>query len=469
MKDTNTGAAGKEAAADVQYRKMTETPVARLIVTLAIPTMISMLVTNIYNTGDTYFVSKLGTSASGAVGIVFSLMALYQAVGFMCGQGSGSFVSRMLGAREPDLARRYASTGFIAAFVLGTLISVICLIFMDPLLEILGSTETILPYARQYALWIFVAGPFLSSSCVLNNILRYEGKAFYAMIGLTAGGLLNLAGDPVLMFGLDLGVSGAGISTAFSQIISFGILLYMVNSGKTISSVKFRHVHPGLFTGIFAVGFPSMIRNGLNVVTTILLNQQAKPYGDAAIAAMSIVGRATFLIAAVAIGMGQGLQPVAAFNYGAKKYGRVRDGWKFTVIAGTCILGVFAVLCIIFSEPIITWFRDDPDVIAIGSVALRWQAVSCLAGPFAVSSNMLFQSTGKSFQAGLLALIKNGILFIPLILVLPHFFGIFGVEIAQPVSDILTSVITIPIIGSYLKKLRDMGETEDKAGSIKCT
>ncbi|MEE0954723.1 MAG: MATE family efflux transporter [Eubacterium sp.] len=455
MNKTNAGTVIKETAEKAQYRKMTATPVAQLIGTLAVPTMISMLVTNIYNTGDTYFVSKLGTSASGAVGIVFSLMAFYQAVGFMCGQGAGSFVSRKLGSHETEEARGYASTGFTAALFMGTVISIICLIFMNPLLRTLGSTETILPYARQYALWIFLAGPFLSASCVLNNILRYEGKAFYAMIGLTAGGLLNLAGDPVLMFGLKLGVSGAGISTAFSQIVSFGILLYLVNSGKTVSDIHFRHIHLLLLPGIFAVGFPSMIRNGLNVVTTILLNHQAKPYGDAAIAAMSIVGRVVFLIAAVAIGMGQGLQPVAAFNYGAKKYDRVRNGWKFTVISGTCILGFFAVLCIIFSEPIIEWFRDDPDVIAIGSVALRWQAVSCLAGPFAVSSNMLFQSTGKSFQAGFLALIKNGILFIPLILVLPYFFGIFGVEIAQPVSDMLTSAITVPIIGRYLKQLKE--------------
>lgn len=463
MSRADTGTVGKEEAAAAQYRKMTATPVARLIGMLAVPTMISMLVTNIYNTGDTYFVSKLGTSASGAVGIVFSLMALYQAVGFMCGQGSGSFVSRKLGAQETDEARRYASTGFVTALVLGTLISLVCLIFMNPLLRILGSTETILPYARQYAFWIFIAGPFLSASCVLNNILRYEGKAFYAMIGLTAGGLLNLAGDPVLMFGLDLGVTGAGISTAVSQIISFGILLYMENSTRTTSSVHFRHVHLYLLPGILTVGFPSLIRNGLNVVTTILLNQQAKPYGDAAIAAMSIVGRIVFLIAAIAIGMGQGLQPVAAFNYGAKKYGRVRDGWKFTVLAGTCILGIFAVLCMIFSEPIITWFRDDPKVIEIGEVALRWQAVSCLASPFAVSSNMLFQSTGKSKEAGFLALLKSGITFIPLILVLPYFLGIFGVEIAQPIADILTSIITIPVIAAYLKKLKAAESESEKA------
>ena len=438
---------------DAQYRKMTETPVSRLILSLAIPTITSMLVTNIYNTGDTYFVSRLGTSASGAVGIVFSLMAFYQAVGFMCGQGSGSFVSRMLGNKKAGDASIYASTGFLAAFCLGALISLFGFLFMNPFLRLLGSTGTILPYARQYGIWIFLAGPFLSSSCVLNNLLRYEGKAVYAMVGLTTGGILNLIGDPIFMFGLKLGVTGAGISTALSQLISFGILLYMVKSGKTSSSIHLRLFQPGFLLPIFSLGFPSLIRQGLGALSTILLNQQAKPYGDAAIAAMSITARIIFFVASVAIGIGQGMQPVAAFNYGAGKKKRVREGFNFTALSGTVLLSGIALLCMLFSVPIIQWFRDDPEVIAVGAAALRWQSISCLTSSFSIASNMLFQSTGHSRQASILALLKNGILFIPLILLLPSFLGVTGIELAQPLADLITALLTIPVVMPFLRSL----------------
>lgn len=436
-----------------QYIKMTTTPVPRLIVVLAIPTIISMLVTNIYNTGDTFFVSKLGTSASGAIGIVFAIMAFYQAVGFMCGQGAGSFVSRFLGAKKIDDAKAYASTGALGAIILSLIITVLGFLFMNPFLRLLGATETILPFAREYAFWVLIAGPFLSVSCVLNNILRYEGKAFYAMIALTAGGILNLAGDPILIFGLDMGVSGAGIATAFSQMVSCGILYFMFMSGKTTSKIDLSRAKYEYFIKVTSAGFPSLIRQCLAATTTILLNMQAKPYGDSAIAAMSVVGRIGFLIASVAVGLGQGLQPVAAFNYGAKKYGRVKKAWAVSTIIGTVFLSGFALYCLFNSETIISWFRNDEKMIEIGAAALRWTALSCLASPFAVSSAMLLQSTGKSKEASFLALLKNGILFVPLILILPNYIGISGVEMAQPLADILTAVITIPLVVDYLRRL----------------
>lgn len=343
----------KSENAAKEYEKMTGTPVPKLITTLALPTIISMLVTNIYNTADTYFVSRLGTSASGAVGIVFALMALYQAVGFMCGHGSGSYISRLLGMKDDGRAVTYGASAFWMSFLLGTAISVVCFLSMNPLLRLLGSTETILPYARQYAFWIFLSGPFLTTSCTVNNHLRYEGKAFYAMIGLTAGGILNIIGDPILMFGCGLGVSGAGLSTCISQVVSFLILLHMVTSGKTV--VRYR---PSLIAQTFQIywniakmGSPSLSRQLLSALSTVFLNREAMVYGDAAIAAMSIVGRVTFLVGAVAIGIGQGMQPVASFNYGAKKYDRVRASWLFTEVVGTVFLTILGVLTFVFAAP----------------------------------------------------------------------------------------------------------------------
>lgn len=428
-----------------QYVKMTETPVPRLIITLAIPTIISMMVTNIYNTADTYFVSRLGTSASGAAGIVFALMAFYQAVGFMCGHGSGSFVSRSLGEKRPEEAHAYGNTAIMMSLLMGALISLVSWIFLDPLLRFLGSTETILPYARQYALWIILAGPLLSSSCTLNNLLRYEGQAFYAMIGLTTGGLMNIAGDPIFMFALRMGVSGAGLSTALSQLVSFLILLSMFFRGKTVVKLSPKYISGSwkVYTSILAVGSPSLVRQGLNALSTIFLNRQSKPYGDAAIAAMSIVGRLAFFMSAVAIGIGQGMQPVSSFNYGAGKYKRVKKSYFFTLEAGTAALCVIAGIIMIFARPIVTWFRDDPDVIRIGTAALRWQCAASFFMAASFSSNMLFQSIGKSRKAFLLAALRSGVFFIPLIEILPRLMGVTGIEIAQPISDILSAIVSL--------------------------
>lgn len=441
--------------AQQQYRKMAETPVARLIITLAIPTIISMLVTSIYNTADTYFVSRLGTSASGAVGIVFALMAFYQAVGFMCGQGGGSFVSRLLGEKKTEKAKVYGNSAFLMALLLGGIISILGLLFLNPLLHLLGSTDTILPFARQYCLWILAAGPLLSASCTLNNLLRYEGRAFYAMIGLMTGGLLNIAGDPIFMFALGLGVSGAGLSTALSQLVSFLILLFTFFTDKTV--MKF---HPAylartgsIYSKIIKVGSPSLARQGLNALATILMNRAAKAYGDPAIAAMSIVARLIFLIGAVGIGIGQGLQPVASFNYGAGKYSRVKKGALFTAAAGTLALTALGAILFACAKPVITWFRDDPAVIAIGTPALRWQCLSAVFLPASITGNMLFQSIGEAKRAFFLASLRTGIFYIPLILFLPPLFGLLGIELAQPAADILSALVAVVVAGKFLKEL----------------
>lgn len=436
--------------------RMTQTPIGKLIGTLAIPTIISMLVTNIYNTADTYFVSRLGTSASGAVGIVFAFMTFYQAIGFMCGHGAGSFVARFLGAKSPDKAKMFAASTFFLSSLLGTLLSLAFYLNLSRVLYFLGSTKTILPYARQYAVWILIAGPFLSASCTLNNLLRYEGRAMYAMIGLTTGGILNMIGDPILMFGFGMGVSGAGLSTCLSQIISFLILLSMFCIHITVTDVSPRRISTELSTywEIMKVGSPSLLRQGLNAASTILLNQQAKVYGDPAIAAMSIVGRMSFFIGACAIGTGQGMQPVISFNYGARKYKRVRESFHFTVKMAAALLSVFAFVCMIFARPIITWFRDDPEVIEIGTVALRWACVSALFQPLSVPINMMFQSIGKSGRALFLSALRTGLCFVPLIEVLPLYLGLTGIEIAQPISDITAAMISVPFAVSFLRQLK---------------
>lgn len=438
-----------------QYNKMTQTPVSSLIVKLGVPTIVSMLITSVYNIVDTYFVSMLGTSASGAVGIVFGLMAILQAFGFMFGHGSGSIISRKLGNKDYEAASRFASTGFFMSLATGVVIGVLGITFLAPFMKLLGSTDTILPYAMEYGLYILLAAPFMTASCVLNNILRYEGRAAYAMIGLTLGGVINMIADPILMFGFNLGTTGAGISTAISQMISFFVLLFMFFSGKTQSKLSFKLITKNIHDvfEIVSVGFPSLLRQGLASVSTMLLNSQAAVFGDAAIAAMSIVNRISMLIFSVGLGMGQGFQPVAAFNYGAGKYSRVKSGFWFTFWVGEALLGAFAIIGIIVSDNIIGLFRNDPEVILFGVLALRCQCVACFFQPLCVCANMMFQSVGRSGIASLLSALRSGIFFIPLITVLPYFFGATGVQVSQAIADILAFGISLPLSLMFLKRL----------------
>ncbi|MCD8121810.1 MAG: MATE family efflux transporter [Clostridiales bacterium] len=440
---------------DTQFKIMTEGSVNRIILSLGIPATISMLVTNLYNIADTYFVSQIGLSASGAVGIVFGFMSVLQAIGFMFGQGAGSNIARSLGEKDEEAAGEYATISFAIAFILSIVIGGICLAFLNPFLRLLGSTETILPYAATYVKFIIAAAPFTVCGFVMNNILRFEGKANFAMIGLVSGALLNMIGDPILIFYFGLGIYGAGLSTAFSQIVSFFILLSFFVRGKTSVKLKLAHIKfdPDKFKEIVTIGFPSMSRQGLQSISTMLLNNYAAVYGDAAVAAMSIVSRIVFLVFAVGLGVGQGYQPVSGFNYGAKKYSRVRKAFRFTWILSEGILGTCAIACFFAAPYAVGIFRKDPEVLDIGILALRLQCVSMLFQPLGVVSNMTFQSTGKAFLAFVSSLFRNGLFFIPTIIIGTHFLGILGIQSAQAISDILTFITTVPLIIHYFKTL----------------
>ena len=445
-----------------QFRKMTETPIPKLILSLAAPTILSMLITSIYNLADTFFVGQISTSASGAVGVVSSLMAIIQALGFMLGHGAGTIISRSLGSRDTTAATRFASTSFFTALVFGVVLAVAGLGTLPHFMMLLGSTETILPHACAYARPILIAAPLMMSSLVMNNILRYEGKASFAMIGLVTGGVLNMVLDPVFIFGFGLGTAGAGIATALSQSISFCILLSMFLRGKTVSQFQLSAVtrSPAEFGTILMTGLPSFGRQGLNSIGGMLLNIAARSYGDAAVAGMSIVSRIFMFIISVAIGTGQGFQPVAGFNYGARKYRRVEKACVFTMCASFCFLSVIIAACWFNAEALIKLFRDDPEVTAIALPAFRYQCFACFLQPVIVAGNMLFQSIGKSGRATFLACCRQGVFFIPLILTLPRMFGLLGIEICQPIADVLTFVVTVPFLFPFLHQLVKMEEAE---------
>lgn len=438
-------------SAELHYKKMTETPVPRLIVNLGIPTTISMLITNIYNMADTYFVGNLGESAQAATGVLFTLQAIIQGIAFMLGHGGGSFISKSLADRDTDKATMYISTSFFVGGAIGIFIMALGLLFLEPLVMFLGSTSTIAPHAMDYGFWILLACPFIICSLILNNGLRYEGKAFYAMFGLTAGGILNIFGDWLLV--PLYGVAGAGFATAVSQAISFVILLIMyLKMAQSRISLKAVQLKLSILLSICRVGFPSLIRQGLTSVTNGLLNNLTKPFGDAAIAAMSVVSRYSMFLMCVGLGMGQGFQPVAAFNYQAKKYRRVKQGLVFTMCFGLVVIGSLALVSIFAAEPIVAIFQKSQDVIDIGAPALRYAAIGMIFMSLSVPVNMLYQSIQQPTISSFLSLLRSGAITIPMLLICVPAFELLGIQIAQPTADVLSGLISIPFIVRFLWK-----------------
>lgn len=446
---------------------MLSEPVPRLVCRMAVPTIISMLISSFYNMADTFFVGKLNTQATAAVGVVFSVMTLIQAAGFFFGHGSGNYISRNLGAQNYEEVNKMAATGFFTAFGAGILVSILGILFLEPLAVLLGSTPTILPYTKAYLRIILLGAPFMMSSLVLNNQLRYQGSASYAMIGIVSGAVLNLVLDPLLIFTFDMGVSGAALATTISQMVSFGILFVMCCRGGNIR-IQWQNFTPkaDYFAEIVRGGFPSLCRQGLASVSTICLNHCAGLYGgamsDAAIAAMSIVNRIYMFANSALIGFGQGFQPVCGMNYGAKQYKRVREAFHFCVKYAIFLLVAVSLAGIIFAEPLVALFRkDDSQVIEIATLALRLRCIVFPLSSWMVMTNMMLQSIGKAVAASLAAAARQGLFFIPLIFVLPYFFGLLGVQMCQTWADVCAFILVLPL---GLRALKDM-KAEEAAGA----
>lgn len=438
------------------YEFLTQAPVSRVILTMAVPTIVSMLVTCLYTIVDTYFVGQLNTQSTAAVGIVFSLMCLIQAIGSFFGHGSGSYMSRELGARRIDNAASMAATGFVYAIITGVAIAAVGLMSLQTLSLWLGSTATVLPYTEQYMAIILIGTPFQIASFTLNSQLRMQGNTRHAMWGIVSGAVLNVLLDPLLIFGCSLGLRGAALATVIGQAVSFLILYIMCNRrGATcvgIHLTKFSQRWHYVREIIYG-GSPSLSRQGLASISVVLLNLAAASYGDAAVAAMSIVSRVTMFVMSVIVGLGQGFQPFCGYCYGAGLYARLRQGYWFTVKTGFVFLAIFAAVVYCFAEQTVALFRDDAIVIAVGSTALRWHLVAYPLNAYIMTSNMMLQTTRRPLRANLLASARRGLVFIPFILLLPHLFGLMGVAMCQAVCDVVTFLLAIPIMRLTFKEL----------------
>lgn len=438
-----------------KFQWITTAPIPGLVARLAVPTIVSMLVTSVYNMADTYFVGSLGTSAQGAVSVVLPLMNVIQAIGFTFGNGSGNYVSRLLGEQKQEEAETVSATGFFVGIFAGLALMVLGEIFLDPLVRLLGATDTILPYARSYARIILIGAPYMTGSFVLNNLLRFEGNAAYAMAGIASGGILNMILDPVFIFGLNMGIGGAALATILSQLVSFLILLY--NTGRSSSlPIRWSCIRLGVWplAAIVLDGMPTFCRQSLASIATILMNWAAKPFGDPAIAAMGIVAKVSMFSGSAVIGFGQGFQPVCGFNYGARLYGRVREAFWFCVKTGTAVLAVIAVVMFTFAPQIVFAFqKNDPEVVALGTAALRCQMAALPLMACVVLSSMMLQTVGETVRASVASAARQGLFFIPAILILPAVFQFTGVMLAQPLSDFCAFLIAVPLAIGSLRRM----------------
>ena len=442
---------------DQKYIQMTQTPVERLITRLAGPSIVCMLITTIYNLADTFFIGRLSTSAAGAVGVAFPMMAVIQALGFFFGQGSGASLSQALGSRDEERARELGSVGLFSALICGAVFGVTGMLLLEHLVYWLGATDTIYPYCRDYLRLIFIGAPWMTGSFVLNNILRFQGNSFFGMIGLLVGGLLNIVLDPILIFVFDMGISGAALATIFSQAVGFGTLLYLCNTRSSIR-ISWRSFRPGRnhYAAITRSGLPSLLRQGVASVAFICLNVCARPFGDPAIAAMAIVSKITNFSNSAMLGFGQGFQPVCGYNYGAKLFDRVKRGFRFCVRVSFAALAVFALAEFLFADEIIAIFRkEDPEVIAIGAKVLRYQCLTLVFNSVIISGNMLLQTTGRMGPASLIGISRQGLFLIPLLFLLTRTLGLTGLQIAQPIADTCTFFLTLPLVSGFLHTLDD--------------
>jgi putative MATE family efflux protein len=454
--------------------RMTTQPVKKLILRLAGPTIASMLISSLYNMADTFFVGRIGTFATAGVGLIFPLMTVMQAFGFFFGQGSGNYVSRALGANKTEDAEKMAATGFFCALMMGGLILGLGQLFATPVLRILGAdtakvaAETV-GHARAYYTTLLFGAPFVLASCVLNNQMRFQGNAFFSMIGLVSGAILNIGLDPLFIFVFTMGVMGAAAATAISQAFSFSVL-YIGTLRSDSLKIHIRNLTPNghYLKNIVAGGLPSLLRQGLGSVATLCLNAAAAAavplaQADAAIAAFSVVSRVMFFTFSALLGFGQGFQPVCGFNWGARKFDRVREGYLFCMKAGVTALLMISTCTFIFAEPIVSLFRDDPDVVRMGAIAMRCQSCSLPLMAVVASSNMLFQTTGKAVRATILAIARQGVTFIPCVLLLPKLIdpAIWGVYLAQPIADLITFLTALPMAVHILRRFRMAVEDPD--------
>ena len=421
-------------------------PISKALLAMGIPTMLGMMVNAIYNLVDAYFVGGLGTSQMGAISVVYPLGQIVVGLGLLFGNGSASYLSRLLGNRDQEQADRVASTALYSSVAVGAVMISFSLIFLRPILRLLGATDSIMPYAMTYAGIYVVSCIFNVFNVTMNNIVTSEGAAKTTMFALMAGAVLNIGLDPVFIYTLDMGVAGAAIATAISQIVSTLIYLTFIFRKKSIYSFKMKNCTftKEIMSEIFKIGIPTLVFQILTSLSISLVNTQAGPYGDSVIAGMGAVTRIVSMGSLIVFGFIKGFQPIAGYSYGAKKFDRLHKAIRTSILWSTVFCVIYGLLLTIFSSRIIAQFTDgDLEMIRVGTQSLRINGLSFLLFGFYTVYSSLFLALGKGLEGFVLGACRQGICFVPVILILPVFWGINGILYVQPIADVLSAIITI--------------------------
>ena len=447
----------KASRQEARRNMMLNEPVSRIIPKMAIPTIIAFLINNIYSLADTCFVSSLGTEATAAVSVNGSLDQLIMMAGSMLAVGAASYISRLLGAGEDKKASRVLSSAFFIAMGLGLLLTIFGSIFMVPMVRLLGATPTCEKYSVEYATYVLLAAPFMAGNFVLNQSLRSEGSATLSMIGMGFGGILNCALDPIFIFGLDMGVAGASLATAISKWVSFGILIYPYLAKRSLLKLSIRNFRPSkdIMFNIISVGSSSLFRSGLAVISAILLNAMAGNYGDSVLAGIGVTNRIMMFPFSIILGFGNGFQPVAGFNWGARRYDRVTKAYNFASLMAFGGSAVMAILMAVFANELIVIFAgEDAAMQQIGALCIRLQCVALPIHAWVAVVNMLCAGLGNAFGASLLATARQGTCFLPILHLMAFLFKENGLASVQAVADVLTLALAIPLAVFMLKKIK---------------
>ena len=432
-------------------------PIRKIIPKMAIPTIIAFLINSIYSLADTYFVSSLGTNATAAVSVNSSLDQIIMMAGSMLAVGANSYIARLLGARREEEAHKVISVAFFIAAAFGAVVMVGGIAFMEPMMRLLGATDTCLQYSIDYATYVLLVAPFMATSFVMNQCLRAEGSATLSMIGMGFGGILNCFLDPIFIFGLDMGVKGASMATAISKLVSFSILIFPYLTKHSLLRISLRHFKPNaeIFRQIVSVGSSSMFRSGLSVVAGIVLNNLAGGISDAVLAGIGVTTKVMMFPFGIILGLGNGFQPVAGFNWGAKRFDRVMESYRFAQKLSLVISGIMAALLVVFANQVILLFAEaDAEMQAIGALAIRLQSIALPIHAWVATVNMMCSGLGRAKGALLLATARQGSCFLPIVYPLAWLFDKIGVASVQAVADVLTLFLAFPLHRRILRDVR---------------
>ena len=441
-----------------QQRKntMLEEPISRVIPKMAIPTIVAFLINSVYSLADTYFVSSLGTSATAAVSVNASLDQLIMMAGSMLAVGANSYIARLLGQGNEKKASQVLSTSFFLAMGLGAALMVVGLIFMHPMVRLLGATPTCEEYAIDYATYVLYAAPFMAANFVMNQCLRSEGSAVLSMVGMGFGGVLNCVLDPIFIFVFDMGVAGASLATAISKWVSFAILIFPYLTRRSLLHLSLRNFRPswGIISSVISVGSSSMFRSGLSVVAAILLNSLAGAISDSVLAGIGVCTKVMMFPFSIILGFGSGFQPVAGFNWGAKRYDRVEESYRFSAWVALIGSALMALTVALLSDAIIVAFAGtDPQMRHIGRICMVSQCIALPIHAWVAVVNMYCAGLGNARGALILSTSRQGTCFLPLLYPMAWLFGAYGVATVQAAADVLSLALAVPILIGMNKRV----------------